>query len=273
MLKQLKFDCYKIFHSRTMRIVLYVCLLLSLVYPIAKFTTNGTNSFYTLMAEMTSGIFSQQLLNLAAVLFIVFLLGMDFNSGYIKNIYTSTNRVAYIFSKIICLFVFIFVFQVLYFLFGLFGSAVADYPIYLKPGSGSNAFYELGDSVYIKFVHFNLFAQGCVAFAFAMAIMFLLFVTKNQWAALVVGLIYVFLGEYVHLLIDTVINKVSRSEVEFHIDRYLILQYDYFLKELSGTYNIIRWKGALLFIGMTTFYTLLAIGCSFLVFMKRKVKC
>ncbi len=87
------------------------------------------------------------------------------------------------------------------------------------------------------------------------------------------GLIYVFLGEYVHLLIDTVINKVSRSEVEFHIDRYLILQYDYFLKELSGTYNIIRWKGALLFIGMTTFYTLLAIGCSFLVFMKRKVKC
>ena len=102
--------------------------------------------------------------------------------------------------------------------------------------------------------------------------MFLLFVTKNQWAALVIGIVYYFVAPSLQGLVDRAIIKIFGLKEEFTIEKFLILQFSYWNWALSEKLNWIP-KYALGFCGIQMFYTLLAIGCSFLVFMKRKVKC
>ena len=267
MLKQLKFDCYKIFHSPVMLSVLAVCFALCLAWPISmNIGMNGSLYHYLLEQD------ENMLLPIAVILFTVFLVGMDFNSGYIKNIYTSTNRVAYIFSKIICVLVFVIVYLVLYLLLSMlccvtFGSKM----IYEKLHDSGHG-YIAGDNFPIGLVYARLFTTGCIVFTYAMAVMFLLFVTKNQWVALVIGIVYYFVAPSLQGLVDRAIIKIFGLKEEFTIEKFLILQFSYWNWALSEKLNWIP-KYALGFCGIQMFYTLLAIGCSFLVFMKRKVKC
>ncbi len=267
MLKQLKFDCYKIFHSPVMLSVLAVCFALCLAWPISmNIGMNGSLYHYLLEQD------ENMLLPIAVILFTVFLVGMDFNSGYIKNIYTSTNRVAYIFSKIICVLVFVIVYLVLYLLLSMlccvtFGSKM----IYEKLHDSGHG-YIAGDDFPIGLVYARLFTTGSIVFTYAMAVMFLLFVTKNQWAALVIGIVYYFVAPSLQGLVDRAIIKIFGLKEEFTIEKFLILQFSYWNWALSEKLNWIP-KYALGFCGIQMFYTLLAIGCSFLVFMKRKVKC
>lgn len=267
MLKQLKFDCYKIFHSPVMLSVLAVCFALCLAWPISmNIGMNGSLYHYLLEQD------ENMLLPIAVILFTVFLVGMDFNSGYIKNIYTSTNRVAYIFSKIICVLVFVIVYLVLYLLLSMlccvtFGSKM----IYEKLHDSGHG-YIAGDNFPIGLVYARLFTTGCIVFTYAMAVMFLLFATKNQWVALVIGIVYYFVAPSLQGLVDRAIIKIFGLKEEFTIEKFLILQFSYWNWALSEKLNWIP-KYALGFCGIQMFYTLLAIGCSFLVFMKRKVKC
>ena len=267
MLKQLKFDCYKIFHSPVMLSVLAVCFALCLAWPISmNIGMNGSLYHYLLEQD------ENMLLPIAVILFTVFLVGMDFNSGYIKNIYTSTNRVAYIFSKIICVLVFVIVYLVLYLLLSMlccvtFGSKM----IYEKLHDSGHG-YIAGDDFPIGLVYARLFTTGSIVFTYAMAVMFLLFVTKNQWAALVIGIVYYFVAPSLQGLVDRAIIKIFGLKEEFTIEKFLILQFSYWNWALSEKLNWIP-KYALGFCGIQMFYTLLAIGCRFLVFMKRKVKC
>ena len=267
MLKQLKFDCYKIFHSPVMLSVLAVCFALCLAWPISmNIGMNGSLYHYLLEQD------ENMLLPIAVILFTVFLVGMDFNSGYLKNIYTSTNRVAYIFSKIICVLVFVIVYLVLYLLLSMlccvtFGSKI----IYEKLHDSGHG-YIAGDNFPIGLVYARLFTTGCIVFTYAMAVMFLLFVTKNQWVALVIGIVYYFVAPSLQGLADRAIIKIFGLKEEFTIEKFLILQFSYWNWALSEKLNWIP-KYALGFCGIQVFYTLLAIGCSFLVFMKRKVKC
>ena len=267
MLKQLKFDCYKIFHSWMMRIVLIVCFILCVLNPILT-NIASSESLHALLCSTSS----QTFVIIATFLFTVFLVGIDFSSGYIKNIYASSNRVAYIFSKVICIFVFVIAFQVAYYLLSMlfcvaFGSGI----IYDKPHAveGGSMW---GDTFNIGLSYYHLFADGSMAFTYSMLVMFLLFATKNQWAALIAGILYFFLGRYLDQLFNTLIMKMFRLKYEFHIERYLVLQFDYFDNWATMNLDKLITKSALIFSGVMTFYSALAIGCSFPVFMARKVK-
>ncbi len=68
MLKQLKFDCYKIFHSPVMLSVLAVCFALCLAWPISmNIGMNGSLYHYLLEQD------ENMLLPIAVILFTVFL--------------------------------------------------------------------------------------------------------------------------------------------------------------------------------------------------------
>ena len=78
MLRQLRFDGYKLIHSRMLWIVYAVVFALALVIPIQEAALH--NSVFSALTDVTPPV---MLIQISVVLFAAFFVGADFRSGYI----------------------------------------------------------------------------------------------------------------------------------------------------------------------------------------------
>ena len=96
MLKQLKFDFYKLVKSKTLLVFWILPILLLLVNPVLSYVIQGgKSSVFDHLNSSSSSLF------LAIIVFAVLLTAKDFSSGYIKNVYSFSDKLCYILSKII----------------------------------------------------------------------------------------------------------------------------------------------------------------------------
>ena len=101
MLRQLRFDGYKLIHSRMLWIVYAVVFALALVIPIQEAALH--NSVFSALTDVTPPV---MLIQISVVLFAAFFVGADFRSGYIKTVVSRVEWAKYILSKMIYVFVF-----------------------------------------------------------------------------------------------------------------------------------------------------------------------
>lgn len=98
MLNILKYDFYKLTHSKKLKIFYIIAISITfLVDAISYIAYNSSSAsvlyyMYSSYSTVTCCIL---------VFFVPLFIGEDFTSGYIKNIYTNTNKLYYVLSKLI----------------------------------------------------------------------------------------------------------------------------------------------------------------------------
>ena len=98
MLNILKYDFYKLTHSKKLKIFYIVAIAVLFVVDSISYISTGSNT-YSVLSFMR---FSYTTICCCSLVFFVPLfIGEDFSSGYIKNIYTNTSKICYVFSKLI----------------------------------------------------------------------------------------------------------------------------------------------------------------------------
>ena len=96
----IKYDLYKMVKSRKMYFFYAFAFLVALITPVEKCALyHNEYSVLNLLDEERFFIF---IVPIFAVVFCV----EDFSSGYIKNIFPSLNKVGYVISKAVCIFLF-----------------------------------------------------------------------------------------------------------------------------------------------------------------------
>ena len=260
MIKQLRFDFYKLIHSRVMWGVWIAELILVMVNPVSQVITSHDSAFLTLEAAS-----SDTFVLLGVVIFVGFFVGADYRSGYIKTIVTRVNWAYYVLSKVIYTFAFCILFGFAYQLFVILFTLMGGGKVY-EPNEA-----HLGGALYYK-----LLCEVFMAFAYGMLVMFVLMATKSTVAALIVGFVYYFIFGYVYDLADIILVACGAKKLEFGniIAHYTVMGlqqwffqhlYDYssgkILQDNMGRYSAI-----------TLLYSLAAIGFSILIGFKRKRK-
>ncbi len=119
MLKQLRFDLYKIVKSKTIRVFLIISAIVCLINPLIPILERGLSSGKWLSQgaffNVIDGRIPYLLYELVMLFPLVFVL-KDFSSGFIKNIYTETNKFYYVLSKIICIVLYAIILRIAYFI-------------------------------------------------------------------------------------------------------------------------------------------------------------
>ena len=125
MLKQLRFDLYKIVKSRFLQIYFIICASTCVLLPLLLNVLLGS---YDKTQSFIDYIFGQGPFEVFFIIFAILITIKDFSSGFAKNIYTHVNKFFYVLSKFICIALFVialylFNFIVHFFLFICFSSA------------------------------------------------------------------------------------------------------------------------------------------------------
>lgn len=265
MLKQLRFDFYKLIHSRVMWGVLIAALILAMVNPIISVASFHDSAFSALR-----GMSSTTFVNVSVVLFVAFFVGADYRSGYVKSIVTRINWAYYVLSKVIYIFAFCILFglayQLFFILFTLMGGGKVYEPNIYEPNI-SQAQY--GGAVYYK-----LLCEVFVSFTYGMLVMFVLIASKSTIAALVVGIIYLFVSEYLYNLADIILVKVFGAKEQGYpniISYYTVLGIEQWFYDpiYPGKMSQIAMGR---YSAITLLYSLAAIGFSILIPYIRKRK-
>lgn len=260
MIKQLRFDGYKLLHSKTMLGVLIVTMILALVNPLISAITSNDSAFLSLRA-MTSSMFA----NVSAVLFVAFFVGADYRSGYVKTIVTRINWACYILSKVIYTFafciLFAFAYQLFFILFTLIGGGKIYTPDTIEARQGG-------------LVYYKLLCETVVAFTYGMLVMFVLMTSKSTIAALVVGIVYTFLSAYFYDLADIILVKVfGAKQQEYSIfAKYTVLGTEQWFFDMFYGGEFPKHADIVRFSLVTLLYSLAAVGFSILICYLRKRK-
>lgn len=119
MLKQLRFDLYKIVKSKTIKIFLIVSAIACFVNPLVPVLEGGLLAGkWTMKTPFFNAIEGRDpFLIYELVLLFPLVFGLkDYSSGYIKNIYTNVNKFYYVLSKVICILLYAIILRIAYFL-------------------------------------------------------------------------------------------------------------------------------------------------------------
>lgn len=97
MLNILKYDFYKLTHSKKLKIFYIIAISITFLVDAISYIAEGNNAsvlnyMYSSYSTVTCCIL---------VFFVPLFVGEDFTSGYIKNVYTNTNKLYYVLSKLI----------------------------------------------------------------------------------------------------------------------------------------------------------------------------
>lgn len=253
MLRQLRFDLYKLLKSRTMWGIYIASFLLCLVNPAITAIAGQADTFYNTLVIKSPSFF----LRVSVILFVVFYVGMDHASGYIKNIYSSLGKAAYLSVKAIYLFIFIVLWYLFYMLLTCIFCAAAGMPVK----------YQSYDPA-VGLVAFKIFAECFSVFGYGMIVALLVLSTKNRLVALVIALVYYFVSPHLFALIDEAIQQLPGWS-DFLIERYL------FLSEMYIDNYVTTWpltSAAGWFCGNVAFYIAVSAGLTSLIFIRRKAK-
>ncbi len=200
MLKVLKFDFYKIFKSRAIRIYFIISLFFCLFAPTKDIITSADYSVWFLLARGT-------LPQLLIVLFSILLCTKDFTTDFIYNVYDSQNKFLYVLSKFLyLLFYTVLIYGITLFLYFLFDKIF-----------GIGEFYGEAYSDYMDGEMENMicvFLSKVVgSIAFGTVLLFFSFLLKNAVVLLIAAPIYMFLGEYLYNFVDFVVEKLFGSTI------------------------------------------------------------
>lgn len=99
MLNLIKYDLYKMVKSRKLYFFYAFAFMVAFVSPVARCLYPNGETIIRLLSEETMVFY---IIPIFAVVFCV----EDFSSGYIKNIFPSLNKVWYVISKALCIFLF-----------------------------------------------------------------------------------------------------------------------------------------------------------------------
>ena len=256
MLKMLRADFYKIVKSKTLLILLIVALCTTLVNPlflIGDYIANkGIKDTYLTVYGILIG--QTGIVGLMWIFVIPFVC-KDFSSNYIKNVlpvYTQKDKIYYILSKILYIFIFCIIYSVLNF------SIQAFFNYAFGPGVMFNPNH---DTFTVKQFWIRYIAEPINAVAVGSFILFLGMLLKKEYFVLVIIIPYLFL---ISSLIYTTIDEAVLEETGkiFQIEVYTVFGP---LSALS--YSTI--ENSELIIGLSVLYTTIFSVLSWLVFRKR----
>lgn len=193
MLKQMKFDFYKLVKSKTLLVFWILPILLILVNPVLSYVIQGGKS--SVFAELNS---SSSSLFLAIIVFAVLLTAKDFSSGYIKNIYSFSDKLCYILSKIIYFFAFCLIYLIAEFLINAFFNAI----------TGVCLIYDAEfDKFTVGSFFLSTFTEALNGTAIGTLCCFLCVLFKKEYIVLIIVLLYLFVGNMgIYVAINTVIG-------------------------------------------------------------------
>lgn len=193
MLNQLKFDFFKLVKSKTLLVFWILPLLLLLLEPVISYLIQGGKS--SVFSELNS---SSSNLFLAIIVFSVLLTAKDFSSGYIKNIYSFSNMLCYILSKIIYFFAFCLIYLIAEFLINAFFNVV----------TGVCLIYDVEfDDFTVGAFFLSTLTEALNGMAIGTVCCFLCVLLKKEYIVLVITLIYLFVANMgIYVAINTVIG-------------------------------------------------------------------
>lgn len=193
MLKQLKFDFFKLVKSKTLLVFWILPLLLLLLNPVLSYVINGgKSSVFDHLNASSSSLF------LAIIIFSVLLTAKDFSSGYIKNVYSFSDKLCYILSKIIYFFAFCLIYLIAEFLIDAFFNVV----------TGVCLIYDVErDNFTVGAFFLSTFTEALNGMAIGTVCCFLCVLFKKEYIVLIIALIYLFVGNMgIYVAINTVIG-------------------------------------------------------------------
>lgn len=279
MLKQLRFDGYKLIHSRTLWVVYAVAFLLALITPVLE-AVNGEAVFWVL--HYTDNM---AMIQISVVLFVAFFVGADYRSGYVKTVITRVEWAKYVISKVIYIFAFCIAWVCVYHLLSLViipmgGGGLV--PTVVKWVGDENRIGDelVGEWVYGKaeynfgLLYCKLLWMGTGAFAYGMLVTFVLMASKSTIIALVCGLVYYFLAPtYLYPAINSLlVNGFGVKAQTYIIQKYTLAAPDWILDGFTWEPIKLKTGDLLLYHFGSLFYTLLYSGFSILICYKRKRK-
>lgn len=195
MLKQLKFDFYKIIRSKSFFVVWVLMILFCMVNPVMAIVQQSTDDVYSQLQAGGAMI-------PVSIVFSVLLSAKDLSSGYIKNIYSFTNKLCYIVSKA----VYIFSCCILYALGEILFAVIGNYCF------GSGVFYDasrytLGEIFPLGYFITDYLLEILNSTAIGVVCCFLCMLLKKEYIVLIIALLYLFVGSgAVYIVINTIIG-------------------------------------------------------------------
>ncbi len=275
MLKQLRFDGYKLIHSRMLWIVYAVSFILMLITPITTAAVEGDSaSVFATLQHVEDTAF----VKISVVLFVAFFVGADYRSGYIKTVISRVEWAKYILSKAVYVFVFSILWVCVYHLLSLAiipmggGEVVGTTAKWVGDISEGEWVYER-EKYNFGLLYCKLLWAGLSAFAYGMLVMFVLMASKSTIVALVCGLVYYFVvPSYLFPEINSLLISAGVKNQMYIIEKYTVTAPFWFFDAFTGEVIKLKKEDLLLYHFGILFYTLLSVGFSILICYMRKRK-
>ncbi len=191
MLRQLKFDFYKITRSKVITWQWLLTGLILILDPLLIYVISENQ------VSVVERLITTTQLTLPLVVFSVLFISRDISSGYIKNIYTFSNKLKYVLSKVVWILVFCVLGQVLEFLFHWVMNAI----------SGINMLYDVSQPFPLQ--EFVLMETMNMLHGVAIGVfcIFLCLLLKKDYIVLIILFSYLFvIGGMVYGLIENLFN-------------------------------------------------------------------
>ena len=239
MLNILKFDFYKLTHSKTLKYVFLVSILLCCVNPIIIIIQNNGHSVLSYM-------FSINILELILLIFVPIFITIDFSNGFIKNNISYINKFYYVLSKIF----YIGVYTLLMFIISFILTAFAI--LVINGGMLYNSYdsFPIGGWIYNR-----LFFLGFL-FALGLLCMLVSFLIRKNYIVIGAFLIYLsFLSYPFYQLLNS---------IKYGITDYMLLgNLDYFsvVREWQMVWTTDYTIRLVILIVLIIFTTILSLLC------------
>ena len=196
MLKEIKFDFFKVFKSKSIIITLISTFLFLCLTPIITHVVQQNNS------SVTNAYLGDSSATMCIIVFAIVFCGMDFDSGYLKNIYTNANKFWYVVSKALIILMYsLFVCVLMFVIHLIFVYAFGCRQIVMLPvdyGIGDN--YTFGEFVcYVLIRVVGLTSLGLFVFLLCLLL-------KNIFVA-IISFLWLFMNYLVYSLIDSIVNS------------------------------------------------------------------
>ena len=222
MLRQLRFDFYKITRSKVITWQWLLPFLLLLLLPLIRYGIN--KSVEPVVDDIVS---AGNGLLLVSIIFSVLLVSKDFSSGYIKNVRTFSNTLFYILSK----FVYIAAVCVLYLVFEFFiewaFSAIFSEGILYNPELTA---FPTKDFVLMYVI------EALNAIAIGMVCCFLCVLLKRDYVVFIITLSYLFfISANIYMAIDGIYDTPT-----FNVRNYTLFGFNsfhYYGERAEGIYT------------------------------------
>lgn len=221
MLRQLRFDFYKITKSKVIGWCFIIPLLILLIGPANTYIINTSAMSTISNLRAVSGN-----LNIALYVVGIVFITSDFSSGYIKNVYQFSNKLQYLLSKVIYVFIFCVLFLGLEFLIGWMFNTIWGNETFIDP---------MMDDV--KAYLFTMIAELLNGVALGIFLCFLSSLVKKNYIVFIIAFSYTFvLGN----LLYSAINGLFPQDSGFVIQPYTLFGFIrpniYYMLKNDGNY-------------------------------------